>query len=143
MAGGSAPPGWYADPAGVAGRWRWWDGQQWTEAVRGSDEAAAGQATAEHDLADADLERFTELTAEIACERDAGRSGRMALSVGSRLVGAPAMGPQVACGQGLPDGSFTISVGPDSPRESAEQLVDALGSSLDVVPELQNVHVVE
>lgn len=377
MAGGSVPPGWYADPAGVAGRWRWWDGQQWTEVVRGSDEAAAGQATAEHDagqpdragrpegsrgwsrwllaaaaivalaaaggvtaavivagggsssdeagegsadrasaeagegqadagqtegedeaagapgegdpapspsdgvattwtvvelalpagsseqereaaadtlaaraqavasgasvdldgdqltvtlpgvadaaagelligesvlsvaavletrtvdhddwpgcvevdadepewvceddeetahlldtrlpmrspsavelaehdelgvvgvnvdLADADLERFTELTAEIACERDAGRSGRMALSVGSRLVGAPAMGPQVACGQGLPDGSFTISVGPDSPRESAEQLVDALGSSLDVVPELQNVHVVE
>jgi len=27
------PPGWYPDPAGVAGRHRYWDGQQWQEEV--------------------------------------------------------------------------------------------------------------
>jgi hypothetical protein len=26
----AAPAGWYADPAG-SGRWRWWDGQRWTD----------------------------------------------------------------------------------------------------------------
>ncbi len=30
--GGAAPPGWHPDPAGY-NRWRWWDGQRWTEHV--------------------------------------------------------------------------------------------------------------
>lgn len=28
-------PGWYPDPAGPDGHFRWWDGRQWTEEVRG------------------------------------------------------------------------------------------------------------
>lgn len=47
MASGSVPPGWYADPAGVAGRWRWWDGQRWTEAVRDAADPAAAESAAE------------------------------------------------------------------------------------------------
>lgn len=27
-------PGWYPDPAGAPGRFRWWDGQSWTQEVR-------------------------------------------------------------------------------------------------------------
>ena len=27
-------PGWYPDPAGAPGRYRWWDGQSWTREVR-------------------------------------------------------------------------------------------------------------
>lgn len=30
MAVDSIPPGWYADPANLAGLVRWWDGRQWT-----------------------------------------------------------------------------------------------------------------
>ncbi|HMC38256.1 MAG TPA: DUF2510 domain-containing protein, partial [Acidimicrobiales bacterium] len=28
----AVPPGWHPDPSG-ANRWRWWDGQRWTEHV--------------------------------------------------------------------------------------------------------------
>ena len=31
-----ARPGWYPDPAGDQGRFRWWDGSDWTSAVSGS-----------------------------------------------------------------------------------------------------------
>ncbi len=32
-------PGWYPDPAGVPGRYRWWDGAQWTQAIGESPKA--------------------------------------------------------------------------------------------------------
>ena len=32
-------PGWYADPA-APGRWRWWDGESWTEHAVGAEEAS-------------------------------------------------------------------------------------------------------
>jgi Protein of unknown function (DUF2510) len=35
-------PGWYADPA-APGRWRWWDGQYWTEHAVGADGASDEQ----------------------------------------------------------------------------------------------------
>ena len=27
-------PGWYPDPEGTQGRFRWWDGQQWSDEIR-------------------------------------------------------------------------------------------------------------
>lgn len=37
-------PGWYADPWGVGGTWRWWDGRMWTpETSAGSSGAAGGR----------------------------------------------------------------------------------------------------
>jgi hypothetical protein len=35
-------PGWYADPA-APGRWRWWDGESWTDHAVGADAAADDQ----------------------------------------------------------------------------------------------------
>ncbi|MDE3202732.1 MAG: CPBP family intramembrane metalloprotease [Acidobacteriota bacterium] len=34
VAAGGPPPGWHPDPAGH-NRWRWWDGQRWTDHVSG------------------------------------------------------------------------------------------------------------
>ncbi|WP_161606042.1 DUF2510 domain-containing protein [Microlunatus speluncae] len=39
-------PGWYPDPAGVPGRYRWWDGAQWTQAIGESAKAPPPDALA-------------------------------------------------------------------------------------------------
>ncbi|HEX5496874.1 MAG TPA: DUF2510 domain-containing protein [Mycobacteriales bacterium] len=38
----SRSPGWYADPDGVAGRLRWWDGREWAAMTLPAPRAAAG-----------------------------------------------------------------------------------------------------
>ena len=94
------------------------------------------------DFTDADVVRLTELTAELACERDAGRPGMMAVLAGSRLLLAAAMRPAVECGRGLTQGSVSLSLGPDWTQEETEQFADALRSSFDVVPEVHTIQVV-
>ena len=111
-------------------------------AVELAEDDALGILGVNVDLADADLDRFTELTSEIACQREAGQPGMMALLAGPRLLIAVPMSPTVECGEGLSGGSVTIALGADSSEDSAERLVDALRSSFDVVPELQHVQVV-
>jgi Protein of unknown function (DUF2510) len=36
-----APPGWYADPAGAPGRYRYWDGARWLEVTTGNPKQAS------------------------------------------------------------------------------------------------------
>lgn len=100
------------------------------------------ESTVSVDLADADAVRFGDLTADLACERDAGGPGMLAVLAGSRVLLAAGISPEVACGEGLRDGSVTIALGPDQGAEAAERLADALRSSFEVTPELHGVSVV-
>lgn len=100
------------------------------------------ESTVSVDLADADAVRFGDLTAELACERDAGGPGMLAVLAGSRVLLAAGLSPEVVCGEGLRDGSVTIALGPDQGAEEAERLADALRSSFEIAPELHSVSVV-
>lgn len=94
------------------------------------------------ELADEDVDRLAELTAELACDRDAGRPSEMAVLAGARLVTAAPMAPTVECGRGITGGAVTITAGPEQPREHFEQLVEALETAYEVAPQIDTVHVV-
>ena len=69
---------------------------------------------------------FQMVTAELACERDAGRAGQLAIVLDDVVRSAPNMAQGVMCGQGIQGGSATITVGssgdPDQDQEEAQNL---------------------
>jgi preprotein translocase subunit SecD len=68
---------------------------------------------------------FASVTGELACARDAGASGLLAIVLDDVVESAPAMNPDVACGVGITGGSAIITVGAgdlESQRVDAEDL---------------------
>ncbi len=106
-------------------------------------EVELSEQTLHLELADADTQLFAELTADLACERDTGRIGMLALLVGPKLLSAAGMNPAVECGQGITDGSVAITAGVDAPPDEFKQLAEALRTSFDVKPELHTIQVLE
>ena len=54
---------------------------------------------------------FAQITGELACDRDAGRPGLLAIVLDNVVESAPAMNPGVACNVGITGGSATITTG--------------------------------
>lgn len=52
---------------------------------------------------------FAEITSELACERDLGRPGLLAIVLDGVVESAPSMNPDVRCGVGLTDGAVITS----------------------------------
>lgn len=62
---------------------------------------------------------FAATTADLACQRDQGQPGLLAIVLDDVVESAPAMNPQVPCGTGITGGSAQITVGGD--LEESEQ----------------------
>ncbi len=56
-------------------------------------------------------DEFATITADLACKRDQGEPGLLAIVLDNVVESAPAMNPGVACGTGIQGGSATITVG--------------------------------
>ena len=54
---------------------------------------------------------FAQITGELACDRDVGRPGLLAIVLDNIVESAPAMNPGVACSVGITGGSATITTG--------------------------------
>lgn len=70
---------------------------------------------------------FQMVTAELACQRDAGQAGQLAIVLDDVVRSAPNMAQGVLCGQGIEGGSATITVGGatgdiDSAQQEAQNL---------------------
>ncbi|MBW3657658.1 MAG: protein translocase subunit SecD [Actinobacteria bacterium] len=63
------------------------------------------------DLDGQGAEQFAEITGELACQRDQGQPGLLAIVLDNAVESAPAMNPDVACGVGIQGGQASISVG--------------------------------
>lgn len=68
--------------------------------------------------------RFAEVTAELACERDMGLPGQLAIVLDEVVESAPNMASEVRCGVGIRDGSATITVGGADLSEREQQARD-------------------
>jgi len=86
----------------------------------------AGGVSVALDLDGEGADRFAEITAELACERDQGLpgQGRFAITLDGIVESAPTMAPGVQCGVGLRDGSATITVGSGTAAEQEEEAQD-------------------
>lgn len=69
-------------------------------------------------------QRFAEITAELACERDLGMPGQLAIVLDEIVESAPNMAAEVRCGVGIRDGSATITVGGANLQEREQQARD-------------------
>lgn len=67
--------------------------------------------------------QFAEITAQLACERDAtaGQSGLLAIVMDGRVESAPTMSEDVACGVGITGGNAIITTGQGLSLEEQEQ----------------------
>jgi protein-export membrane protein SecD len=68
---------------------------------------------------------FASVTSDLACERDLGAAGLLAIVLDDIVESAPAMNPDVRCGVGITGGSAVITVGAgtlDVQRQEAEDL---------------------
>jgi len=54
---------------------------------------------------------FAAITGQLACERDQGGAGLLAIVLDRTVHSAPSMDPQVTCGTGIADGTAIITVG--------------------------------
>ncbi|MBW3621170.1 MAG: protein translocase subunit SecD [Actinobacteria bacterium] len=75
------------------------------------------------DLDGQGAEQFAEITSELACQRDQGQPGLLAIVLDNVVESAPAMNPEVACGAGIQGGQAAISVG-GGLEESEEEARD-------------------
>ncbi len=66
-------------------------------------------------------EAFRRATARLACLRDAGQPGQLAIVLDDVVRSAPNMSNNVACGQGIAGGSATITVGEQDPEQAQEE----------------------
>ncbi|MEX2324968.1 MAG: protein translocase subunit SecD [Nitriliruptoraceae bacterium] len=69
-------------------------------------------------------EAFAAITADLACERDAGRPGLLAIVLDGVVESAPTMATGVVCGVGIRDGSAQITVGGSNLSEQEQQARD-------------------
>lgn len=64
--------------------------------------------------------QFQQITADLACDRDAGRLGLFAIVLDGRVESAPGVNPGVACGQGIVGGAASITVGGQGQADDGE-----------------------
>ena len=70
-------------------------------------------------------EQFAQVTNELACERDQGGIGQLAIVLDNVVESATSMNPEVACGVGITGGSATITTGAGlSPQEQEDEARD-------------------
>jgi preprotein translocase subunit SecD len=69
-------------------------------------------------------QEFAAITGELACERDQGRPGLLAIVLDQIVESAPAMNPGVACGVGITGGDAQITVGAGSLQEQEQEARD-------------------
>ncbi|MEX0705247.1 MAG: SecD/SecF family protein translocase subunit, partial [Nitriliruptoraceae bacterium] len=69
-------------------------------------------------------EAFAALSADLACQRDVGLPGLLAIVLDGVVESAPNMSSSVACGIGIRDGAAQITVGAGSLAEQEEQARD-------------------
>jgi preprotein translocase subunit SecD len=66
-------------------------------------------------------EQFAAVTADLACERDQGGIGQLAIVLDNVVESATSMNPEVACGVGIAGGSATITTGGGLTPQEQEQ----------------------
>jgi preprotein translocase subunit SecD len=69
-------------------------------------------------------ERFAEVTADLACERDQGGIGQFAIVLDNRVESAAGVVPEVRCGVGITGGNATITTGGADRQEQEEEAAD-------------------
>jgi preprotein translocase subunit SecD len=67
---------------------------------------------------------FATITGELACERDQGQPGLLAIVLDQIVESSPAMNPGVACGVGITGGNAQITVGAGSLQEQEAEARD-------------------
>lgn len=77
-------------------------------------------------------EAFRLVTAELACLRDMGQPGQLAIVLDDVVRSAPNMAQGVACGQGIAGGTATITVGGSQDPEVAQEEAQNLALVLNV-----------
>lgn len=65
-------------------------------------------------------ERFAQITADLACARDAGEPGLLAIVLDGEVAQASTMAPEVACGSGIRGGRASITTGSGLDRAGQE-----------------------
>lgn len=71
-------------------------------------------------------EEFAAITAELACDRDAGRPGLLAIVLDGVVESAPTMNPDVRCGVGITGGRAQITTGAGLSLQEQQQEAEDL-----------------
>jgi preprotein translocase subunit SecD len=71
-------------------------------------------------------QEFAEITGQLACDRDEGRPGLLAIVLDGIVESAPTMNPDVRCGVGITGGSASITTGAGLSREEQQQEAEDL-----------------
>jgi preprotein translocase subunit SecD len=71
-------------------------------------------------------EEFAAITGELACERDLGQPGLLAIVLDGVVESAPSMNPDVRCGVGITGGRAQITTGSGLPLEEQRQEAEDL-----------------
>ncbi|GGI07315.1 protein translocase subunit SecD [Egicoccus halophilus] len=69
-------------------------------------------------------QQWAEITGELACERDQGQPGMLAIVLDDVVESAPGMNPGVACGVGITGGTASITTGGATQEEQEADAVD-------------------
>jgi preprotein translocase subunit SecD len=69
-------------------------------------------------------QEFASITSDLACERDQGRPGQLAIVLDQIVESSPGMNPGVACGTGITGGEAQITVGAGSLQEQEQEARD-------------------
>lgn len=69
-------------------------------------------------------EQWAQITGQLACERDQGQPGALAIVLDNVVESAPGMNPGVACGVGITGGQASITTGGGDQEEQEEDAVD-------------------
>ena len=86
---------------------------------------AAGQAwEVALDLDGPGGDAFAVVTAQLACQRDQGLSGQLAIVLDEKVQSAPSMNPTILCGTGITGGQAQITVGGQTADESLAEARD-------------------
>jgi len=67
---------------------------------------------------------FAKVTSDLACQRDQGLSGQLAIVLDEVVQSAPQMNPSILCGQGISGGEASITSGATSIEESLQEARD-------------------
>jgi preprotein translocase subunit SecD len=67
---------------------------------------------------------FAGITGDLACERDEGGLGLLAIVLDGRVESAPSMNPDVRCSEGIRGGNASITVGAGTQQEQQQEAED-------------------